>query len=63
MKLAEWRREQRLTARQVAEQLGIRIEHVYRLEKRVHGPTLELARKIHQLTNGRVSYEDWGDET
>jgi len=60
MKLAEWLDEHAcMTAKQAAELLGISTEHIYRLKAGVHTPSLELARKIHQLTDGRVSYDDW----
>ena len=59
MKLAEWLDNSCMTGKQAAEWLGISYEHLYRLKSGRHTPSLNLAMKIHRLTNGQVSYDDW----
>ncbi|MGD9156892.1 MAG: helix-turn-helix transcriptional regulator [Desulfobacteraceae bacterium] len=58
MKISEWRKKEGLTLQQMADKLGCSKQALAKYDKGTGTPGLELAVAIHQLTKGKVSYEE-----
>ena len=54
MKLREIRKEQKMSANQLARQVGVTRQAISRIELGLSKPSIELAKKL-----GRVLYCDW----
>ena len=54
MVLKEYLDEQRITYREFAEKLGIHVQTVQNIAYGKRRPSLELAVKIEEITNGRI---------
>lgn len=59
MKLAEWRRNQRLTQQQLADDLGCIVTSVARYETGLRRPEDAVMQKIYQRTGGAVQPNDF----
>ena len=55
--LRDWRTDRNLTARGVANKLGVSVPTYYRLEDG-RPPTLDIANRIVCLTHGKIRYRD-----
>ena len=58
MELREYLRYKKLTERQLASFIGISQQHLNRLINKVSNPSLILAKKIQDTTEGMVTIED-----
>lgn len=58
MKLKEYLERKKLTERQLALSIGISQQHLNRLINRASNPSLPLAKKIQDVTKGKVTIEE-----
>ena len=58
MELKEYIDQENLSERALASVIGISQQHLNRLIRKVSNPSLPLAKKIKEVTNGRVTIEE-----
>lgn len=58
MKLKDYMEQKRLTETKFAVDIGITQQHLNRLIRMLSNPSLPLAKKIHEKTNGQVTIEE-----
>lgn len=58
MKLYEYLKNKKITQAAFAKQLGVHITHFSKIVLQKQNPSVSLAQKIVDITNGEVSYED-----
>ena len=59
MNLKEYLVKNKLTARWVADKTGVTVSAARKWCQGVRIPRLPAIKKIHKITNGEVSYDDW----
>jgi len=58
MKLKDYMKQERLTETKLSADIGISQQHLNRLIRMLSNPSLPLAKKIQEKTNGQVSIEE-----